>query len=97
MAVKTANSLFLKAPNIFEIKYMNGVTNQIHDSLNQIKTSALQSMNVDYTPAGTYSTFDDAESTMTAYRMTLQFGELDPIYDRDYLDEDGFQAHPIGF
>jgi len=91
MAVRTANSIFLKAPNIFEIKYMNGITGQIHDSLNQIKTSALQSCNVDYTPAGTYSTFDDAESTMTAYRMTLQFGELDPIYDRDYED------HSIGF
>ena len=92
MAVKTANSLFLKAPNIFEIKYMNGITTQVHESLNKIKVSALQSMNVDYTPAGTYSTFDDAEATMTAYRMTLQFGELDPIYDRDYTD-----GHPIGF
>jgi hypothetical protein len=91
MAVKTANSLFLKSPNIFEIKYMNGNGSQ-HQSLNQIKVSALQSMNVDYTPAGTYSTFDDTDNTMTAYRMTLQFGELDPIYDRDYAD-----GHPIGF
>ena len=48
-------------------------------------------MSVDYTPAGTYSTFDDLDKTMTAYRMTLQFGELDPIYDTDYNE------HPIGF
>jgi len=91
MAAKSGGGAFLEAPNIFEIKYMDGDTGQLHKSLNKIKTSALQNMNVDYTPAGTYSTFADANKTMTAYRMTLQFGELDPIYDKDYDD------HPIGF
>lgn len=91
MAAKSGNGAFLEAPNIFEIKYMDGDTGQLHKSLNKIKTSALQNMNVEYTPAGTYSTFADANKTMTAYRMTLQFGELDPIYDKDYDD------HPIGF
>ena len=91
MAARTAQSLFLKAPNVFKIEYINGFTGALHQSLNKIKTCALQSMNVDYTPAGTYSTFSDGENTMTAYRMTLQFGELDPIYDRDYDD------HKIGF
>ena len=91
MAAKSGGGAFLEAPNIFEIKYMDGDTGQLHNSLNKIKTSALQNMNVDYTPAGTYSTFADANKTMTAYRMTLQFGELDPIYDTDYDD------HPIGF
>lgn len=84
MAVKSGGGAFLEAPDIFEIKYMDGDTGQIHQSLNQIKLSALQNMSVDYTPAGTYSTFNDAGKTMTAYRMTLQFGELDPIYDKDY-------------
>ena len=84
MAAKSGSGAFLEAPDIFEIKYMDGDTGQIHQSLNQIKLSALQNMSVDYTPAGTYSTFADADKTMTAYRMTLQFGELDPIYDRDY-------------
>jgi hypothetical protein len=91
MAPKVAQSIFLKAPNIFEIEYRNGFTGRAHQSLNRIKMSALQSMNVDYTPGGTYSTFSDGENTMTAYRMTLQFGELDPVYDRDYDD------HSIGF
>lgn len=91
MAPKTTQSLFLKSPNIFEIKYMNGFTGAIHQSLNQIKLCALQSCNVNYTPAGTYSTFSDGENTMTAYSMQLQFGELDPIYDADYKD------HKIGF
>jgi len=91
MAAKSGGGAFLEAPDIFEIKYMDGDTGQLHNSLNKIKTSALQNMNVDYTPAGTYSTFADANKTMTAYRMTLQFGELDPIYDTDY------DGHPIGF
>ena len=91
MSAKSGGGAFLEAPDIFEIKYMDGDTGQLHNSLNKIKQSALQNMTVDYTPAGTYSTFADADKTMTAYRMTLQFGELDPIYDRDY------DNHPIGF
>jgi hypothetical protein len=90
MAPKTTESLFLKSPNIFEIKYMNG-KGQVHKSLNQIKICALQSCSVNYTPAGTYSTFGDTDNTMTAYSMTLQFVELDPIYDKDY------DTHPIGY
>jgi hypothetical protein len=90
MAPKTTKSLFLKSPNIFEIKYMNG-NGQVHKSLNKIKICALQSCSVNYTPAGTYSTFGDTDNTMTAYSMTLQFGELDPIYDKDY------DTHPIGY
>jgi len=95
MAPKTSESLFLKAPNIFEIKYINGSTGQEHQSLNKIKNCALQSCNVTYTPGGTYSTFDDAAKTMTAYKMDLQFGELDPIYDSDY--DDPKKPHLIGF
>jgi len=91
MAPKTTTSLFLKAPNIFEIKYMDGSTGQEHQSLNQIKNCALQTCNVSYTPSGPYSTFDDPAKTMTAYKLDLQFGELDPIYDSDY------KKHPIGF
>jgi len=91
MAPKTTTSLFLKAPNIFEIKYMDGSTGQEHQSLNQIKNCALQTCNVTYTPSGPYSTFDDPAKTMTAYKLDLQFGELDPIYDSDY------KKHPIGF
>ena len=91
MAAKSGGGAFLEAPNIFEIKYIDGDTGGLHNSLNKIKVSALQNMNVDYTPAGTYSTFADVDKTMTAYRMTLQFGELDPIYDTDY------DGHPIGF
>ena len=91
MAVKETSSLFLKSPNIFEIAYKTPDGN-LHPSINKMKLAACQGCNVEYTPAGTYSTFNDAENTMTQYKLTLQFGELDPIYDTDYNGK-----HPIGF
>lgn len=91
MAVKETTSLFLKSPDIFQISYKTP-SGTLHPSINKIKLAACQGCNVEYTPAGTYSTFNDAESTMTQYKLTLQFGELDPIYDKDYDD-----GHAIGF
>ena len=87
MSVKKAQSnVFLKAPNIFEIEYQthDGTTMIQHPSLNRIKKCALTACDVEYTPDGTYMTFDDASRTMTSYQMTLSFTELDPIYEDDY-------------
>ncbi len=90
MAVKQAASeIFLKAPNIFEIQYQEGKSGKLHNSLNRIKECALLGCDVDYTPDGTYMTFEDG--TMTSYQLTLRFSELDPVYNTDYKD------HPIGF
>lgn len=95
MAVKVASSeLFLKAPNVFNIKYIRGrstdrngrVIDEIdpHPSINKIKTCALQACNVDYTPDGTYMTFADSSATMTSYNISLQFQELEPVTSKDY-------------
>ena len=81
MAVNKSNTdIFLKSPNVFEIKY-----NQ-DKSLNLFKTCALRSFNVDYTPLGSYMTFTDG--TMVSYGLSMQFQELDPIYSEDYSTED---------
>lgn len=92
MSVKTtADNIFLKAPNVFDIKYVkgksrdrNGKIIDPHPSLNLIKRCALVSCSVDYTPDGTYMTFADANATMTSYNITLQFQELEPVTERDY-------------
>ena len=85
MAIRrTDNQIFLKAPNVFNIKYMNGMTGGQHTSIGKIKTCALSQCIVDYTPDGSYATFYDAEATMTQYSMTLQFNELEPIFNEDY-------------
>ena len=101
MSVKTtASNVFLKAPNIFQIKYMTYNTDGteiLHPSINIIKTCALLSMDVQYTPAGTYMTYEDPYRTMTAYQLTMQFGELDPIYDSDYTELDNDNDTVIGY
>ena len=92
MAVKTAASeVFLKAPNVFKIEYHSGESNKVHQSLNRIKECALLGCDVDYTPDGSYMTFNDENRTMTSYQLTLRFSELDPIYNIDYA------THPIGY
>lgn len=95
MAVqRTESDIFLKSPNVFRVQYKSSRANGLHPSINRIKECALQSLNVDYTPAGTYSTFNDAKSTMTAYTMSMQFTELEPIFADEYnkvpTDEIGF-------
>jgi hypothetical protein len=91
-AVRTTDkTLFLKAPLIFGIKYLNGANKQ-HQSINQIKKCALVTCNVDYTPNNTYMTFNDEDATMVSYNMNMTFQELLPIYDKDYQDN-----HKIGY
>ena len=94
MAVRKEQGLFLRAPHVFTIQYMKG-DSENHPGINLIspsdteKACALTNCSVDYTPLGTYATYEDG--TMTAYTLSLQFQELTPIYDSDYTD------HPIGY
>ena len=88
MSVKTTSTnVFLKAPNIFNIDYVtfdeNGKMIE-HPSINRIKTCALLSCSVDYTPNNSYMTYSDSSRSMVAYSMNLQFNELDPVYESDY-------------
>jgi hypothetical protein len=99
--------VFLNSPYVFRVKYIKGNKNDQseeitgpensieHPSIGKIKMCALQSCTVDYTPLGTYMTFNDesdSEATMVMYRITLQFKELTPIYASDYEG-----THPIGY
>ena len=90
MAVKKSESnLFLKAPNTWRLAYKH--RGQDHKYLNKFKECAMKSFTVDYTPDGNYATFDDG--VMTAYNITLGFGELEPIFNDDYgsgFDEIGY-------
>jgi hypothetical protein len=82
MAVKKSNGgLFLETPNVFDLKYIYSGGDQ-HPFLNKIKRCALTNFNVDYTPDGSYATYKDG--SMTSYSVTMQFSELNPIYEDDY-------------
>ena len=93
MSVKrSATSLLLKSPHTFAISYMTAGQVQ-HPYLNRFKECALTSCSVEYTPDGTYMTYDGPEKSMTAYRLSLSFQELEPLFDDEYgLDDDN-----IGF
>jgi hypothetical protein len=79
-AQRTASQLFLKAPNTFKIRYLHKAND--HPYINYIKECALQSFTVNYTPEGNYMTF--ADGLMTSYEITMQFQELEPIFNDDY-------------
>ena len=82
MAAKREKSnLFLKTPNVFKLKYIFKNGDQ-HPFLNKIKMCALRSFDVEYTPDGSYMTYDDG--SMTSYQVTMNFGELNPIYAEDF-------------
>ena len=55
--------------------------------INLIKECALQSFTVNYTPEGNYMTF--ADGLMTSYEISMQFQELEPIFNDDYKNLDG--------
>tara|TARA_Y100000004_G_scaffold159473_1_gene186371 strand:- start:14 stop:1375 length:1362 start_codon:yes stop_codon:yes gene_type:complete len=84
MSVKrSASSLFVVTPNLFRIRYLTGDRSD-HPSIGRIKDCALTSINTQYTPDGTYMTFDDEEKTMTSYQINMTFQELEPLTEEDY-------------
>lgn len=88
-ALSTAQ-LFLLAPNVFKISYVytgKGDMDENHPYLNRIKVAALRDISVNYTPDGNYMTYQDG--SMTQYDISLSFGEIDPIYENDYLLNEG--------
>ena len=97
MSVRTTKTnVFLKEPYVFKIEYQTDENNP-HPSINKIKECALLDCSVNYTPDGSYMTFNDAERTMTSYSITLQFQEIEPIYNKDYNNIDEVPMSHIGY
>ena len=91
----STTELFMKAPFIYEIRYLKNGGDD-HPSINRIKKCALQSVSVDYTPDGSYMTFNDPDRTMVSYGLTLQFSELEPVTEKDYQRKGLADTH-IGY
>ena len=86
MAVRQSpGSLFLGVPSVYDIKYIYK-SGDDHPFLNKIKPCALTGFNVNYTPDGSYMTYQDG--SMTSYAVDMQFDELEPIYNEDIDDVD---------
>ena len=93
MAPKTGvegggTGIFLKSPDVFSLRYLHKGAD--HPFLNSFKLCALTGLNVNYTNAGTYASYDGG--TPVNIRMNMTFKELNPIYSEDYEgmgDNDG--------
>jgi len=85
---KHSNGLYLKTPFTWMIQYLHA--GKEHKYLNKFKECALTSFGVNYTPDGNYSTYRDG--IMTAYELTMSFGELEPVFSTDYND-----SQSVGF
>ena len=94
---RSSDFMFLTTPNIFRIQYIYNSdspdlaesasvlsTSTEHPFMNRIKPCALTSLNVNYTPEGSYMTYEDGGS-MTGYDLNLTFKEIEPIYADDHL------------
>ena len=90
-----ASSLFLGSPNIFRLSYRN--RGRRIKSLNLIKICALTSCQIDFTPDGTYQSYEDTSAFSQPVRSTMgvTFNELTPIFRDDYSEpKEGFSRDP---
>ena len=81
---KTDAGLFLKAPNIYKLIFNQGTSR--HKFLPRMKECALNNCAVNYTPEGSYMTYDN--TAMVALEMSLSFQEMEPIYNNDMSHDD---------
>ena len=79
----TAQGIFIQSPDVFQLRFLKDDTD--HPFLHAFKLCALTGMSVNYTNAGTYTSYEDG--TPVNIRMSLTFKELNPIYHEDYQQE----------
>ena len=92
-AIRSESNLFLLSPNVFQVHYvLNGDGNTDHPYIGKMKECAMTNFNVDYTPQANYSTLKDG--FMTAYKISMQMKELEPVFNDEYGDGDEIE---IGF
>ena len=77
----TAGGIFIQSPDVFQLKFLKDDVD--HPFLHAFKLCALTGMSVNYTNAGTYTSYEDG--TPVNIRLSLTFKELNPIYHEDYM------------
>ena len=89
---QNAQGLFIKSPDLFQLQYLRD--GQPHPFLYNFKLCALTGMNINYTNAGTYTSYSDG--TPVNIRMDVTFKEINPVYAEDYLPGNG-SGMGVGF
>ena len=85
--------IFLRAPDVFQLRYLH--RGKDHPFLNSFKHCALTGMQVNYTNAGTFASYEDG--TPVSISMNLTFKELNPIYFEDYDEFTANDNKGVGF
>ena len=85
--------IFLRAPDVFQLRYLH--RGKDHPFLNSFKHCALTGMQVNYTNAGTFASYEDG--TPVSISMNLTFKELNPIYFEDYDEFSANDNKGVGF
>ena len=92
-----ASNFFLRAPNTYKLQFFEGSStfSSDHAFLPKIKECALLGFGVNYTPDGTFMSYEN--SSMVSYDVTFAFQEIDPITNEDYTLLDRNSDNSIGF
>jgi len=85
--------IFLRAPDVFQLRYLH--RGKDHPFLNSFKHMALTGMQVNYTGAGTFASYQDG--TPVNMKMSLTFKELNPVYHEDYDSFSENDSNGVGF
>ena len=93
----SASNFFLRSPNTYRLQFFEGSSTlgKEHAFLPRIKECALIAFSVNYTPDGTFMSYEN--SSMVSYDVTFAFQEIDPITSEDYKAIDGNRDEIIGF
>ena len=75
-----AAAQLLGTPNVFKLEYKTG--SKTNDAVNKFKTCALETFNTNYTPDDFWAEYDEGQPLSVS--ISMQFNELEPIYDSDY-------------
>ena len=73
---KNAANNFIKVPNVCKVSFMRG--GGLNKDVPQYKMCAVTQVDINFTPDGTYATYDDG--TMVAYSLALNFQETKLIF-----------------
>ena len=77
-----AGSFFLGTPNVFKLEYRT--KGDLIPGVNRFKTCALINCQCNFTPDGLWAAYQEGQPVSTT--ISLQFNELEPIYDTDYQE-----------
>ena len=89
--LEDSNANYIGVPGLVQVKFMSG--GRLHKFLPQYKICAITDVSINYTPDGTYSTYQDMSdgksggSSMVAYELQLSLAETKLVYSKDIVKD----------